>query len=171
MQRIYFAYGSNLWFARLHIRCPSITKIGMGRLPQHRLSFDKPGGDNSGKCGIESVDGQDSVIGVLYKMTLDDKLVLDRIEGEGHDYHEEEVVVHSESGPVDCFTYYPSRLDEATPPWDWYKGFVLEGAKQNQFPPAYVQMIDAVSSMVDPDSVRRAENLAILEQRYTSGHR
>jgi len=162
MEYMYFAYGSNLWFARLHARCPSVTKVGMGRLPQHRLSFDKPGKDNSGKCGIEAVDSSDSVLGVLYKINLEDKLTLDRIEGNGHDYYEEEIIVHSESGPVDCYTYYPSRLDEATPPWDWYKGFVLAGARQNCFPPMYVSMIEAVESVIDPDQKRRAENLAIL---------
>ncbi len=79
--------------------------------------------------------------------------------------------MHSESGPEDCYTYYPGRLDEVTPPWDWYKGFVLEGARQNQFPPTYVEMINGVESMIDPDPHRRAENLAILEQRYTCSNR
>ena len=164
MGYIYFAYGSNLLFARLHARCPSISKLGMGRLPQHRLSFNKPGGDNSGKCGIEVVDTAESVIGVLYKMSLEDKLKLDRIEGEGHDYFEEEIVVHSESGPVDCFTYFPTHLDSEKPPWDWYKCFVLEGAKQNNFPPRYVEMIDAVEAVKDPDEKRRSDNLAILDK-------
>jgi len=158
----YFAYGSNLLFARLHARCPSIVNLGTARLHNHRLSFNKPGGDRSGKCGIETVNGDEYVLGVLYQMVRDEKPTLDHIEGVGHGYRDQEIVVHTDQGELDCFTYYPTRVDESLLPWDWYKAFVLHGARQNDFPAAYVSMIEAVDSLVDPDAARRQLNLQIL---------
>ena len=162
MQPIYFAYGSNLWYARLHQRCPSIERLGMGRLPRHRFSFNKPGGDGSGKAGIEAVDSDEFVLGVLYRMSASDKSALDRIEGRGHGYLDQEVTVHSEGGPVDCFTYYPTLYEQSMPPWDWYKRYVLEGARQNRFPESYIDMIEQVEAWPDPDHARRAANLLLL---------
>lgn len=169
MSVLYFAYGSNLLFARLHARCPSIVSAGVARLDGHRLHFDKPGGDASGKCGIEATGGDSHVLGVLYRMRRGEKPVLDRIEGVGHGYDDRPVVVQADGGPVECFTYYPTRHESGRPPWDWYKAFVLEGARENRFPESYVAMIEAVESRVDPDHRRRVENLAILSRGTPAG--
>lgn len=158
----YFAYGSNLLFARLHARCPSIEHAGVARLNGHRLHFDKPGGDESGKCGIERTGDDQHVLGVLYRMHRDEKPLLDRIEGVGHGYIDREVTVHADHGEVACFTYFPTLHDRGRPPWDWYKAFVLGGARENGFPDAYIAAIEAVVHRVDPDPERRRENLAIL---------
>ena len=161
---IYFAYGSNLLFARLHARTPSIQNLGIGKLHNHRLSFTKPGGDGSGKCGIEKVDQSHHVLGVLYQMHVEEKPILDEIEGVGHGYHDHPVEVHTESGAFDAFTYYPTRLDCAYLPFDWYKRFVLTGAIENNFPAEYMAMIEAVEAIVDPDHERRKMNLMVGNQ-------
>lgn len=163
MKVYYFAYGSNLLFARLHARTPSIMNMGIGYLPSHRLSFDKPGRDGSGKCGIEAVEGAEFIFGVLYEMDRAEKPLLDEIEGSGHDYVDKPVVVNSGDGPVNAFTYYPTRLDQSLKPYDWYKAFVLEGAIENGFPEHYIEYIRSVECMVDPDESRRKENFAILK--------
>ncbi len=160
----YFAYGSNLLFARLYARCPSIEHAGVARLDGHQLHFNKPGGDSSGKCGIEVVDSGHHVLGVLYTMHRDEKPLLDRIEGVGHGYVDREVRVHADHGVVDCFTYYPTLHAQNRPPWDWYKAFVVEGARENRFPDHYIAMIEAVEHLVDPDHERRARNLSILSR-------
>lgn len=157
----YFAYGSNLLFARLYARTPSIRNLGIAKLSNHRLSFNKPGGDGSGKCGIERVEGSEFVLGVLYEMDLHEKPILDEIEGVGHGYLDHPVTVWLESGSRDAFTYYPTRLDCESKPYDWYKRFVLEGAIQNQFPADYIASIKAVESVVDADCARREMNLNI----------
>ena len=158
----YFAYGSNLLFARLHARCDSVESIGVARLDSHRLHFNKPGGDASGKCGIEPVAEDHYVLGVLYRMHVNEKSVLDRIEGVGHGYIDRPIRVNGENGIVDCFTYYPTQHGNGLPPWDWYKAFVLGGAKENGFPEDYIAMIDAVEHRVDPDPDRRRMNLEVL---------
>ena len=165
MHVVYFAYGSNLLFARLHARCPSVNNIGVGYLADHRMNFNKPGGDASGKCGIEHQDGA-QVIGVLYQMDAAEKPVLDTIEGVGHGYIDKEIVVQTDRGEVECFTYYPTRLGEQLPPWDWYKAFVVEGARENNFPQDYLSTIEAVFAERDPNSARRAENFGILGSAF-----
>ncbi len=160
----YFAYGSNLLYARLHARTPSINNLGMGRLHSHRLSFNKPGGDGSGKCGIERIDSDDFVLGVLYEMDEREKPVLDRIEGVGHGYINKPVEVNLEGSFVHAFTYYPSRLDCAVLPFDWYKAFVLLGAQENDFPINYITLIESVDCQIDLDVNRRNANLEIAKK-------
>ena len=157
----YFAYGSNLLFARLHARTPSITNVGLAVLQEHRLSFNKPGGDGSGKCGIEQLTGE-HVLGVVYHMHRSEKPVLDEIEGVGHGYAVYDVEVEIEGAILPVFTYRPTRLDQALQPFDWYKGFVLAGALQNRFPEPYRREIESVRSVRDPDNARRSMNLEII---------
>lgn len=163
----YFAYGSNLLFARLHARCPSIVNLGVARLDQHRLSFTKPGGDASGKCGIAETTNGDFVLGVLYGMSPEDKVVLDVIEGVGHGYEARPIRVSPQPSAeqcahVECFTYYPTLEDHDLLPFDWYKQFVLQGARENSFPEEYLASILAVAEVMDHDDDRRRQNMAIL---------
>lgn len=165
----YFAYGSNLLFSRLHARCPSIHRLGIARLAGHALSFTKPGGDQSGKCGIAAAGPGDYVLGVLYAMSVKDRLVLDEIEGVGHGYESKDIVVSAghapgqDAPPIHCFTYYPTLTAFDLSPFDWYKEFVVRGARENGFPDDYLQRLLAVSEREDPDQSRRALNFAILD--------
>lgn len=158
---IYFAYGSNLLFARLHARTPSIRNLGIGKLYNHQLSFTKLGGDGSGKCGIERTSEEDYVLGVLYEMDIAEKPILDEIEGVGHGYMDQAIDVELGSTTIKVFTYYPTRLDCELLPYDWYKRFVLDGAIENGFPQNYISMIESVNSITDPDPERRQLNLAV----------
>ncbi|MEM7193961.1 MAG: gamma-glutamylcyclotransferase family protein [Pseudomonadota bacterium] len=159
---VYFAYGSNLLFARLHARCPSIKSQGTALLQGYRMTFDKPGGDGSGKCGIEQGTSDDVVIGVLYSISEEDIPILDRIEGVGHGYTNAEVVVNINNSKVNAFTYLPTDMSCRLPPYDWYKGFVLAGAIENNFPKDYLDQIAAIESVKDTDDKRRKTNLAIV---------
>jgi hypothetical protein len=136
----------------------------MAKLPRHRLSFNKPGGDGSGKCGIERVDSEQYVLGVLYEMDVEEKPALDHIEGVGHGYVDQTVRVSIENSMVNAFTYYPSRLDCVVLPFDWYKAFVLHGALQNNFPDHYIELIESVECQVDHDMDRRNVNLEIVNK-------
>ena len=50
MQALYFAYGSNLFSARMRERVPSAQARGPARLAGHRLTVDKPGRDGTAKA-------------------------------------------------------------------------------------------------------------------------
>jgi hypothetical protein len=158
----YFAYGSNLLFARLYARTPSIRSLGTARLPNHRFSFDKIGGDGSGKCGIEQTSTNLEVIGVLYQMDKLEKPILDKIEGVGHGYVDRQISVVTNLGKIPAFTYYPTLLEKSRQPYDWYKALVLEGARENRFPQHYLVMIESMECVVDSDNTRRTINFEIV---------
>jgi len=47
-------------------------------------------------------------------------------------------------------------------PYDWYKDFVLYGAKQNAFPDDYITMIENIECMTDINSRRTDLNRQIV---------
>ena len=153
----YFAYGSNMSSRRLRQRTPSAKALGIGRLPGHALRWHKLGRDGSGKCDIAESDGQagDVVWGVLYRIALAEKPILDRIEGLGIGYEEEKVRVETEAGAVAALTYKakPGKIDAQLRPLADYKRHVLLGAKEHGLPVAYRRAIERVAVTVAAESV------------------
>jgi len=47
-------------------------------------------------------------------------------------------------------------------PFNWYRSFVLTGARERGLPEAYIQEFLEVAVIADPDAVRSRENLALL---------
>ena len=80
----YFAYGSNLSYARLAARIGRCAVLGTAELRGFRLEFHKRGADGSAKCNAHRTDYHaDSVLGVIYVISEVQKSVLDRYEGVG----------------------------------------------------------------------------------------
>ena len=146
---LYFAYGSNMATARLCARTPSARVVGTAKLPRHALRWHKLGKDGSGKCDISFVgDAADEVVwGVVYRIGLNEREALDRIEGVGIGYHTREVSVGTVSGELAVRTYQaiPSRIDPTLRPLRWYRDWVLAGAKEHGLPKDYVAMIERTS--------------------------
>lgn len=158
---LYFAYGSNMSIRRLQARTPSARVVGIGTLSGHRLAFHKAGSDGSAKCDIMESPA-DRVIGVLYQIDRDEKLILDRCEGLNRGYAEKIVTLAAESGDViSASTYYATQLDPGLKPYQWYKRHVLEGAMEAGLPRAYIRQIQAVAAIADPDPRREDTELAI----------
>ena len=99
-------------------------------------------------------------------MDVVDKPVLDEIEGVGHGYVDRKVDVELDSNLIAGFTYYPTALGYDALPFDWYREFVLQGAIENGFPQAYVEMIKNQEFITDSDEVRRAENFNIISAQH-----
>ena len=67
-----FAYGSNMFTARLRERVPSAAAIGIGHLPRCILKWHKPGRDGSGKCDIERTAANERAVwGVIFELETD----------------------------------------------------------------------------------------------------
>lgn len=166
---VYFAYGSNMLEARLRERLPQVRCIGPGRLRGWRLRFDKRGGkDGSGKCHIARCDDTDACVwGVLYRMTPDERVELDRIEGVGGGYSVDWAMVEQvpSGAPVEAFYYAanPAWVDAALVPYDWYRGLVLAGAIEHGFPPDYVASLRAVACRRDDDTARAARAWRLID--------
>jgi len=71
----YFAYGSNMDVSQMMERCPSAKSIGVGRLAGYRFALDSEGTATITDCR------DSSVWGVVWEITGDDLVVLDRYEG------------------------------------------------------------------------------------------
>ncbi len=161
---LYFAYGSNMSMRRLRAgnRAPSADRITVATLPGYRLVFHKKSADGSAKCDAYYTGRPDDfIIGVLYELRESEKRSLDIIEGLGHGYDEKEVTVITDSGPLNAVAYFATNIDASMKPYDWYKVHVVVGAQENDLPANYLDMIDAVESVADPDRQREARELSI----------
>lgn len=159
----YFAYGSNLSKARLLARVPSAELITTGSLLHHRLTFHKIGKDLSAKCdAYETGNDHDHVLGALYRIDPAHKNRLDDVEGLGNGYEEKEVSIISGSGEkMNALTYYATNIDTSLKPFHWYRGHVLMGAMEHEFPEDYIARILSVPSIDDPDIKRSEKEMAI----------
>lgn len=160
---IYFSYGSNMSLRRLQQRTPSAAVIEVAELIGHKLMFHKRGRDGSAKCdAAETGCLEDRVIGVLYEIQDSEKATLDLMEGLGNGYEEKAVVVKIPWGSViEAQTYYATHIDASLKPYHWYKAHVLQGARENELPAPYVQIIESFASIADPNPERHDLELAI----------
>lgn len=183
MNRLYFAYGSNLCLPRIRHRIPGVGKVARARLDGHALRWHKRGSDGSGKCSIEKVGGESVVHGALFEVPTEERPVLDRIEGLGVGYRETEVQVVPSASPggagsgngtpldadrVPAWTYVAtdSHVVDDLRPFRWYKALVLAGAAAMAFPSAYLDGIRAVRALEDPDTRRASRNRRFLDPRF-----
>lgn len=159
----YFAYGSNLHPERLRRRTPSVSLVSTRELRGWRLSFEKRGRDGSGKATIiETGSIRDVVYGAVYDMQLDEKPVLDRIEGLNIGYHEHRL---SLTGIGDVWTYRAETeyTHSGLAPFRWYRELVLLGARYHGFPGNYIDSIRRLAVAEDPDPARCREHGELIE--------
>lgn len=160
----YFAYGSNMSTLRLKQRTASARPVARARLPGHRLAFHKFSKvDLSGKCDIpQSDDPEHYVIGVVFEIDPREKTLLDSIEGLGKGYEIKEVTVIGENNNrYRAFAYYATKIDSRLKPYHWYKEHVLRGAREHGFPIDYIDWLEEIESINDPDPDRSIAQLGI----------
>lgn len=161
----YFAYGSNMFHARLARRVPSARPLGAARLLGHVLRFHKHGSDGSGKCNaFPSGRREDIVHGVLY--ALDDNRLGKLHAAEGPGYEFIDVTVETDDGRVEAVTYRARNawLDDALAPYTWYQAFVVAGAKEHGLPSDYITYLENVFARRDPRIWRELKNRWILRR-------
>lgn len=161
----YFAYGSNLHPIRMQERVPSAVVIGVVRAEGRKLTFSKRSKDCSGKCSFyESGNPTDVVYGVLYEFDSADKEKLDRAEGKGYGYNEQLVSFELNGLVYAPFTYVADHKHVVSNlvPYEWYKQFVVEGAKYHAMPDEYIAWLESITAITDPDTERNAENMTKL---------
>ncbi|MGD2053545.1 MAG: gamma-glutamylcyclotransferase [Gammaproteobacteria bacterium] len=159
----YFAYGSNMSSLRLKARVPSSSVISTAVLHKHSLAFHKESFDGSSKCHIEYTQLQEDIVhGVVYRIALSEKPYLDEIEGLGNGYEEKQVPVIMPSGDiVIAYTYYATHINTLLEPYHWYKEHVIRGALEHGLPGHYIDRIESVISVPDPDPENHTRELAI----------
>jgi hypothetical protein len=168
MKLRYFAYGSNLHLRRLAERIGEFGVHAVAALHGFQLAFHKRGQDQSGKCNIHFTgDPQHVVHGAVYEIHPEQKLVLDRIEGVGRGYEHLPVQLAGPYGLIDAFAYRAQHghIDPLLLPYEWYKLYVLEGARQHRLPAHYISYLEKVEHLEDPDRERdRNERRMLLPE-------
>jgi cupin 2 domain-containing protein len=164
MKLHYFAYGSNLHPARLLARVPSAEFVEVAVWPDRELRFCKRSADGSAKCTLVPALGS-RAFGAVYRLEQADKSLLDGIEGLGQGYEEHWQGLPLGEGVARTFHYAAADdyIEPSLQPYHWYKQMVLAGAHYHEFPARYIESIERVASIEDPDPLRRAQNEAILE--------
>lgn len=148
---------------RLLQRLPKATFACVAQLTKHRLSFRKNDAGQSGKCDITiTANSADIVIGVIYQIPEEDRLILDQFEGLGSAYDSKQVALTSLTGEsLSAFTYTAIDIDASMAPYHWYKEHVLRGAIEHGFPQAYIEFIKNFESKADADQQRSDRELSI----------
>ncbi len=158
---LYAAYGSNLHTVRLADRVSSTRFLGTAFLPHWSLHFHKRSKDDSGKCNI--LPGDNGVYLAIFEISAEDKLVLDKIEGLGDGYSELSLSI-PDVGNCASYTAEDTHIDDSLRPYDWYKELVLAGAKFHGFPDNYLNAIERVQALRDPDFQRSANRWETVER-------
>ncbi len=143
-----FAYGSNLFEARMVARIPSARVLAPAVLPGHDLRFHMRSTDGSGKADAHFTNAPiDQVAGVVYRIEPGELSVLDHYEGgysrRLHPFH---LQGRTNGQPTPAWTYHarPERIDPRLRPFDWYHRFVVEGAQSHRIAPGHVQRLKQV---------------------------
>jgi gamma-glutamylcyclotransferase len=142
--RFYFAYGSNMSSARLSDRIEGVRARGAARLADHRLRFDKPSRDGSGKANLMRTPG--SVCwGVVFELRVESWGLLDRFEP---GYVRRSCSVTLESGDaIEAVAYFFEPNGPVIPPFGWYLEHLLAGAREHALPAPYVTRLQRTATL------------------------
>ncbi|MFT3909745.1 MAG: gamma-glutamylcyclotransferase family protein [Ferruginibacter sp.] len=161
-----FAYGSNMNLKRLQKRVPSATKVSNASLDGYAFKFNKTSNDGSGKGNIEQTNNPaDKVWGVIFEIDDQEKAKLDEAEGLGNGYNETLIDVTATNGQKVSTQVYlgdAGVINNALNPFDWYKAYVVSGAKDNELPGDYTAGLEAALSTVDSDTKRRDKHFKVI---------
>lgn len=137
MSRFYFAYGSNMKRSRLEDpkRVGEVIDHGIATLQNHIIAFNKKSDDHTGKANIIPTE-QKETIGVLYEMSEDQLKKLDGIE-KGYYRMLVHVEWRGEIKHVQTYVALESKIDDSLLPTSEYRGFLIAGAEDHQFPEEY----------------------------------
>jgi len=99
---------------------------------------------------------------VVFEIDKAQKPDLDRAEGLGQDYDEREIEVACARGMFKAVMYFATDKDPSLRPYDWYKELVVAGSLEHGLPGPYVEMLEGVTSIADPDGTRASANKKFL---------
>ena len=163
MSEAVFAFGSNMCSGRLRDYAVAPSRGGVAAvLSEYRLRFNKPSLDGSGKANVEN-SPDDVVWGVLYFIPVRQLAVLDA--GEGSGYLRKRILVRGGDGTSSQAWIYVASAPDANPnlrPYSWYKRFLVEGANEHGLPPGYVERLNAIDAINDPDVARDQVKRSLL---------
>jgi gamma-glutamylcyclotransferase (GGCT)/AIG2-like uncharacterized protein YtfP len=146
---LYFSYGSFLDSATLRKHCPNVVYKGKALLPNWEVQFNFMSQTyNGGVTGIEPAAAK-LVRGVLYEVSDEELLKLDKIEGvpEGIYYRQTILVVDEGGRPERAATYRTTNPRGPFRPTRRYLGLMVNGAKEHGLDPDYVKWLGSIETV------------------------
>jgi gamma-glutamylcyclotransferase len=150
---LYFAYGSNLDWPQMKLRCPFAKFVCRAKLPVHRLAFTLKSAKRD--CGVADVlpDQVKDVWGVVYELPDNELINLDKREGYRpgmpyeSKYTREDHYVRRDGDAkrpllVALYRGHP-QLDPPLPSYD-YKELIVGGAKHWNLPAEYIRQLESI---------------------------
>jgi len=161
----YFAFGSNMLNTRLTARVGAVPPGVVGEIGGYQLRFHKRSGDGSGKCDAYHTNNpNDTIYGVVYHLSAEQKLMLDAFEGAGYQVVDQSVAIDGDNISAYMYVAELDYIDSGLVPYHWYKQFVLTGAQESKLSGNYIRKIANVPSTADPDLARHLRNVAVLAE-------
>lgn len=146
MHKLYLAYGSNLNLEQMAHRCPTAKPIGVTTLKDYGLLFR---GQHGGAVAtVESLKGA-SVPCLLWEITPNDEIALDRYEGFPFLYRKEIIKVKLGRKNVETMVYVMNECKPLNTPSCYYYSVILEGYKSADFDTEVLKKAVADSVEVD----------------------
>jgi gamma-glutamylcyclotransferase len=142
----YFAYGSNLHWPQMQLRCPSSRFICAARLPGYQFGITRH--SRLRDCGTANVfpaTGKE-VWGAVYDVSDGDLKVMDDFE----DGYRREILSVEPIGdnrqPIDVLVYVAEIENHVPLPSAEYKRLILQGAKHWQLPASYLAILEGIKA-------------------------
>jgi AIG2 family protein len=154
-----FAYGSNLCWQRLRDpqRVPSAIPVAKAYIDDWSLEISKHSTkDGSGKANIIRKVGA-QVWGVIYEFDAKERPQLDREEG-GYSADSWTIVDWQGVSHSGVLVYTANERWTNLEAYDWYKAYIVAGARQHEFPEAYQRVLKSLPKRRDPDVERQGQN-------------
>jgi gamma-glutamylcyclotransferase len=146
---LYFAYGSNLSTRRLIGRVGNVHAKSVACLSDHRIAFNKPSRDGSGKANVVESAGA-STWGMVFELKAQSWDVLDRFEpGYARQLH---AVRSREGASIEAQLYVHTPGGPDLTPFDWYLEAILAGAREHRLPSDYVSRLESVEVVTSEDA-------------------
>ena len=162
-----FAYGSNMSHNRLKKRVPSAIKISNGFVKGYTLNCSKISRkDGSGKATLNATGSNEELVwGVIYEIDENEKPMLDSAEGLNNGYNETMIEVSDgqEVHKTQIYLADKGYVNEELKPYEWYKAYMIEGAKENDLPKDYITKLDSLDANKDQNDERREKEMKILK--------
>ncbi len=118
---------------------PSAVAMHIAYMPDRKLVCNKLGRDGTGKANLVRQRGQ-MVYGVLYALSPAALQVLDGFDA-GYRRIKARVFISGQD-PVCVQTYEAERLTDDPVPLDWYRAYIIAGAREHGLPADYVRYLE-----------------------------
>ena len=127
---IYLAYGSNLNLPQMADRCPTARLIGASQMKGCKLVFR--GLNGQAVATVEPCKGKEVPV-LLFEITKDDELALDRYEGWPYLYRKEKAKVKLGNKTVEAMLYVMNEGRPLGQPSLYYYSVIYDGYKAAGF--------------------------------------